>query len=77
MASTPQPAASRKVLKRLQQASEQLQLLQCLQVRWPALPVVGLGPLILQLGLLPQTQQQPTTLTPNSGLLWRLMPTFD
>jgi hypothetical protein len=34
MASTPQPAASRKVLKRLQQASEQLQLLQSLQVRW-------------------------------------------
>lgn len=33
VASTPKPAASQKVLKRLQQASEQLQLLQSLQVR--------------------------------------------
>lgn len=33
VASTPKPAASQKVLTRLQQASEQLQLLQSLQVR--------------------------------------------
>lgn len=33
VASTPKPAASQKVLTRLQQASEHLQLLQSLQVR--------------------------------------------
>jgi hypothetical protein len=32
VASTPRPAASQNVLKRLQQASEQVQLLECLQV---------------------------------------------
>lgn len=46
MASTPKPAASQKVLKRLQQASEQLQLLQSLQVRtWDRcmLMILGVG----------------------------------
>lgn len=33
VAATPQPAASKRALRRLQQASEQLQLVQTLQVR--------------------------------------------
>jgi hypothetical protein len=33
VASTPKPAASKRVLQRLQQSTQQLQLLQSLQVR--------------------------------------------